>query len=128
MGQHTDHTDLVKEFYEAQKEVFDTSDQAIYAYLDDTGRVCNANFATLLGYDSANEWSNLEIKDSFPNTFVAEKSQEALVNAYQDAMEKGIGSVIKVAWKKKSGSTVDTNVILVPVIFQGHTFALHFIS
>jgi len=39
-----------------------------------------------------------------------------------------IGSTIDLTWKKKSGGTVDSTVILVPVAYDGHLFALHFLS
>lgn len=128
MHNHDDHSSLIKDFYEEQKDIFETSEQAVYAYLDDEGRVCNNNFAKLLGYKSPDEWAKVNVKGSFPEAFVSEKSQEELVEAYQNAMEKGVGSTTKITWKKKSGDTVDSTVILVPVLFQGHAFALHFIS
>jgi hypothetical protein len=51
-----------------------------------------------------------------------------LVAAYRNAMEKMIGSNIEVKIRKNSGSTIDTTIIMVPVAYQGHLFALHFIS
>ena len=60
--------------------------------------------------------------------FVAEKSQETLVTNYRKAMDKMVGSTFPITWRKKSGGTVDTTVILVPISYEGHLFALHFIS
>lgn len=128
MHDHTDHSELANGFLSEQKEVFDSSTQGMYAFLDDVSRVCNKKFATLLGYESADEWTKVDVKGSFPNVFVDEKSQETLVTAYQNAMEKMMGSTVKVTWKKKTGETVDTTVILVPVVYQGHVLALHFVS
>jgi hypothetical protein len=51
-----------------------------------------------------------------------------VVSAYRDAMEKLVASNIQVRLKKKDGKTLNANVIMVPVAFQGHLFALHFIS
>ena len=128
MNQHEHHAELVKGFFEGQKQIFDSSDQAMYAFLDDDCRVCNEKFARLLGYASPEEWFKVDVKGAFPATFVDDRSQEILVSAYQNAMQKMVGSTTKVTWKKKSGGTVDTTVILVPAVYQGHTFALHFIS
>jgi hypothetical protein len=111
-----------------QQQVFDASEQGMYAFLDDDCRVCNDKFATLLGYASPDEWFKKDVQGSFPDVFVDPKSQRALVTAYQNAMEKMVGSTIQVTWKKKSGGTVDTTVILVPVVYQNHVFALHFVS
>lgn len=108
------------------EEVLANSEQGVYIYLDDTNKVCNKKFATLLGYASAEEWS--DITTSFPDAFVAEKSQEALISAYQDAMENKVGSTNTIVWKKKDGSTVSTDVLLVPLVYEGHLLALHFVS
>ena len=55
-------------------------------------------------------------------------SQEAVVSAYRNAMEKLIASKIDVKLKKKTGSTFDASIIMVPLAYQGHMFALHFIE
>ena len=106
------------------KNILDSSQQSIYIYLDDIHKVCNEKFATLLGYDSAAEWAKVE--DPFPE-FVEQSSQETLLKAYQQAMEKYIPANIKVTWKKKSGGSVATSVVMVPIEYEGHLFALHFI-
>lgn len=128
MDDHHNHAELLDGFLREQKDVFDSSTQGMYAFLDDVSRVCNEKFATLLGYESPEEWAKVDVKGSFPNVFVDEKSQETLVTAYQNAMEKMMGSTVKVTWKKKTGGTVDTTVILVPVVYEGHAIALHFVS
>lgn len=125
---HDDHADLISNFYKEQKEIFESSHQGMYAFLDDNSRVCNAKFAKMLGYTSPKEWSDVDVDGSFPDAFIAEKSQEALVEAYQNAMENGVGSSLQVSWKKKSGGSVERTVVLVPIMYQGHLIALHFIS
>lgn len=120
------HENLIDEISNEYKDILDNSEQAIYIYLDDDHKVCNEKFASLLGYESSQEWA--DVKESFPQAFVADESQETLVNTYQEAMEQSKGSKIKISWKKKTGETVDSEVILVPVSHQGHLFALHFVS
>lgn len=126
MNKHEHHAELLEGFSKEQKQIFDSSSQGIYAFLDDGCIVCNKKFATLLGYSSADEWA--KVPETFTKAFVDAKSQQTLVTAYQNAMEKMEGATIKVAWKKKSGGTVDTTVILVPIAYQDHLFAFHFIS
>ena len=58
---------------------------------------------------------------------VEKSSQDAIVSAYQNAMEKLIASKINVKLKKKT-EPFDASVIMVPVAYQGHLFALHYIS
>ena len=118
------HEELVNGLYSQLKQIFDSSEQAIYLYLDDNHKVCNKKFASLLGYSSPAEFAGI---DSILEANVDKKSQQTVVTAYRDAMEKMVGSKIDVKIKN-SGSTVDTTIIMVPVAYQGHLFALHFIS
>lgn len=120
------HHDLLEEFTLQLQPVLESSEQAIYVYFDDAEKVCNEKFASLLGYDSAEQWTQVE--GSFPDLFVDASSQNILIDAFQKAMQNMTASTIKVLWKKKSGGTVDTTVILVPISYKGHLFALHFVA
>jgi hypothetical protein len=126
MNMHEHHEDLVQAFTDELKDVFDLSTQGVYLYLDDLHKSCNKKFANMLGYASPEVWGSTQ--ESFPDLFVNSKSQNALVSAYQKAMEKGEASEVKVSWKKKSGGALNSTVILVPVSYRGHMFALHFVS
>ena len=126
MDQNKHHEQLIKGISEQLKSILKGSKQAVYIYMDNSHNVCNGKFARLLGYNSSAELG--KVGKSFLDAFVAPKSQKNIVNAYRDAMEKKIGSTIKVTWKKKTGGTVDTTVILVPIAYDGHLFALHFVS
>lgn len=101
------------------------SEQGIYIYFDDNHKLCNEKFAEILGYPSPEDWAK---PAKFINTYVAEDSGKTLVSAFQNAIEKAIGSSLEVTWKKKTGEEVKTKVLLVPISFQGHPFALHFIT
>jgi PAS domain-containing protein len=119
------HEELISGISRQMQNILESSQQGIYIYLDDIHKVCNAKFATLMGYRSPEEWAKVE--DSFPE-FVDPGSQEVLVNAYRQVMEKLIPANIKVTWKKKTGSTVATSVVMIPIEYNDHIFALHFIS
>lgn len=125
MERHS-HEGLVSGLYGQMKPVFDHSEQAMYLYLDDVHKVCNKRFADLLGYDSPKAWAAVD--EPFPMAFVTPRSRRTLISAYQDAIERFVGSAIDVTWQTKTGGTVDTRVILVPVIYEDHVFALHYIS
>ena len=122
--QEQHHQELVNGLFSQLKEIFNSSKQAIYIYLDDAHKICNKRFASLLQYKSSKEWAN--DKDTLSS--VDKKSQETLVSAYADAMEKMIGTTIPVTWKRKDGKKIDTNVILVPIMYNKHLLALHFVS
>ena len=120
------HEKLIAGITEQQKTILETSGQAIYIYLDDNHVVYNQRFASLLGYSSIKELENF--KGSFLPSFVADQSQSILVNAYQRAVSKMEGSTVEILWKKKTGEQVKSTVILTPLEFDGHLFAIHFIS
>jgi PAS domain-containing protein len=119
------HQELIDGISKQMRTIMDSSQQAIYIYLDDIHKVCNQKFASLMGYRSPEEWAKVE--DPFM-AFVDRSSQETLAKAYRQAMEKFTPSDIKVTWKKKSGGTVSTSVVMVPIAYDDHFFALHFIS
>jgi PAS domain-containing protein len=122
----THHKDLIQQGVDQLKDIFENSDQGIYLYFDDTHKACNQKFSDLLGYSSPEEWAGVD--ESFPQAFVAESSQQTLVDAYSEAMEKKIASQIQVTWKKKASGEVKTTVIIVPLAIDDHLLALHFIS
>lgn len=119
------HEDLVSGFYNQLKEIFDSSEQAIYLYLDDNHKVCNEKFAKMQGYSTPEEWAKVE---NPLEAGVDKSSQAAVVSAYRKAMEKLSASKIDVTLKKKTGETFDASIIMVPVAYQGHLFALHYID
>jgi hypothetical protein len=78
------HEELIGGFYDQLRPVFESSEQAMYLYLDDTHKICNKKFASLLGYGTEHEWARVtEFTD-----FVADTSSEILVTAYQRAIER----------------------------------------
>lgn len=115
----------MKGLYDQMKMILDSSEQPMNIYLDDNHKACNSRFAALLGYKSPQEWAAIK---GFIDPCVAEKSQKTVASAYWDAMEKMIGSTIQVTWKKKDGGTIDSTVIFVPMAYQEHLFAVHFVS
>lgn len=119
------HKELVDGFYNQLKEIFDSSEQAIYLYLDDNHKVCNKKFAQMQGFSSPEEWAKV---DNPLEVGVEKSSQDVIVSAYKNAMEKLIASKINVELKTKTGRIFNASVIMVPVAYQGHLFALHFIS
>lgn len=125
-GVHEHHEELVTGFYEQLQQIFTESEQGIYAYLDDEHKVCNTKFAQMLGYSTAQEWAG--VKENFPDTFVDDESQEALINAYRMAVDNFAATKLEVIWKKRDGKRVSSQVILVPVAFEDHIFGLHFVT
>jgi hypothetical protein len=107
------------------KDILNNSEQAMYLYVCDKHRMANENFVYMLGYDSLKEW---EMKDEMMSDVIRD-DQDVIINAYQNAMEKNIGSTVPITWiNKKDGTHINTKVILVPLSYKGTQFALHFIT
>lgn len=108
------------------RSLFETSQQSIYIYADDHSKSCNGRFASLLGYASPTEWA--ENHGNFPEVFVDTGSRNTLIQAYQNAIQNGVGSTNRITWRTKTGKTVPTTCILVPIDQGGQRVALHFIT
>ena len=121
----THHEELVKGIYEQMKPILDKSEQPIYIYLDDNHKVCNLKFATMLGYKSPEEWAAI---DGFLDIFVIEKSRETLSTAYWNAVNKMDASTIQLTFINKEKGPIETTIILVPIFFKGHVFAVQFVT
>ena len=121
-----EHANVISGVTKQFQTLFESSRQCMYIFLDDRNKSCNARFAKLLGYDTPESWAN--VTTSFPQAFVDPDSQDILIDTYQNAMNRAVGASIPVTWRRRDGSTVDTECILVPVDFEGHRVAVHFIE
>lgn len=119
------HEELVKGLADQMAQILESSDQAMYIYLDDVHKMCNTKFAELLGYRSPKEWANIQ---GSLEPFVEKDSHETIASAYWKAVEKFAASSVRVNWKKKQGGIIETNVILVPMAYSKHILAVHFIE
>jgi len=126
MSHEEHHGELLNNLAKEYKDIFESSHQAIYVYLDDNHFTCNKKFASILGYGSTQEIEAMQ--GDFLGSFVNDESKDELVSNYQKAIQKFEGSTIKVTWKKKNGDAVPSTVIMVPISYEGHLCALHFIS
>ena len=125
MEEKQHHEELVKGISEQLKPILEKSAQAIYVYLDDTHKVCNKKFAELLGYKNASDWSEIDA----PLSDVLEEDQETVITAYKNAMDKMAASDIEIRVKNvKTGKVIKIKMILVPIAYNSHLFAMHFIS
>lgn len=118
------HEHLIKELTEQFEPMFSKSPQAIYLYLDDTHKICNKKFASMLGYQSVEEW----VAYQTPVEDVSEEDRDKVIEAYGQASEDFKASKIFATINKKDGGTVDVSIIMTPFTYKGEVFVLHFIS
>ncbi|OGN89691.1 MAG: hypothetical protein A2Z74_00420 [Chloroflexi bacterium RBG_13_46_9] len=125
MNEHEHHENLVKEVSEEMKPVLEKSTQAIYLYLDDNHKVCNKKFSDLFGYKSPKEWADTDA----PLADVVEEDQQKVIDAYMNASEKMIASLVEVRIKNiKTGKIIKTRMIVVPIGHAGHILTAHFFN
>jgi len=79
----------------------------------------------LLGFKSPVEWA--KVTSSFLETFVAAKSRAGLMSAFWASRDTKAASVQPVTWVNKAGQSIESKVIMAPIMYDGHEFALHFV-
>jgi hypothetical protein len=125
MDEQQHHRELIKGVSKEQKLILDKSPQAIYLYLDDNHKICNKNFADLLGYKSPNEWAKVDA----PLADVVEKDQQSVIDAYIKASEELKASKLEIKLKNvKTGKIIKSSMVMVPLMFSGHVFVMHFLD
>jgi hypothetical protein len=68
------HAEIMKDTYKQLERFFEDPKQAAYLYLDDKHKACSSRFASLMGYDSPEEWARIE--ENFPTVFVHQRIRE----------------------------------------------------
>ncbi len=124
MTHDTHHKHLIAEVTELYKPILNNSPHAIYIYLDDEHKTCNAKFAKLLGYKSVKEWEEFE----FPVSDVLKKDMNKVIKAYMDASEKLKASTVTATWVTKTKKNVKTEVTMVPFFYKEEVFVIHFLT
>lgn len=126
MDDHSHHDHLIQRISEEYREILDESAKGVFIYLDDNHKVVNKKFAKMLGYGSPAELEAITVDPV--GKIVVKEDQDKLVDAFWKANDKFEGSHLDIIWKKKNGSRLKTNLIIVPISFMSHIFALHFVS
>lgn len=125
MANEHNHEELVGNIARQLEPVLKKSKQAVYIYLDDVHKVCNDNFAKILGYESAKEWAATQA----PLTDVVEEDQKAVISAYQNAVDNFMASTLDITMRNvKNDKLVKVRMILAPIVLDGHVFSIHFLS
>jgi PAS domain-containing protein len=116
---------VISELYKQLRKVLDAAEQPILIYLDDKHKVCNQQFADMLGYESPHELSDttgfLEL------LFDDEASRNAFMEAYWLAINNMNAVGLDVTWRKKDNVQLKTSIVMVPMEYEGHILLVQFI-
>jgi len=125
MTHEEQHETLIKGIAKEQKPILDGSGQAVYIYLDDTHKICNKKFATMLGYKSVKEW----VDNQTPLDDVLERDQPKIIDVFTRALENlEAGSLVLTMKNVKTGESIKGRVFVAPLVYEGHVFVIHFIE
>jgi PAS domain-containing protein len=116
---------VISELYKQLRKVLDAADQPILIYLDDKHKVCNQQFAEMLGYESPHE---LSATSGFLELLVDDEvSRNAFMEAYWLAINNMNAVGLEVAWRRKDSSKLKTATVMVPMEYEGHILLVQFV-
>jgi PAS domain S-box-containing protein len=119
------HAALMKEVKNHFQPVLDNSSDGVYLWLDDGEMVCNEKLAKMFGYKNAAELCRVE---SFLGDLVAEKDQKMFAKQFHTHVANLSRPVtFKFTAKMKNGKTFAAETDMIPITFQGHALAYHFV-
>ena len=119
------HDSLLDRLLEHLGPVFDNSVDGVYVFVDDATAACNQKCAKLWGYATPAEWAKAS---PFMDKLVADSDQEAVAEQYQSHIPNLAGPVrFRFKGKKKDGSPVTIETDMIPLSFEGHAVAYHFV-
>lgn len=125
MANEHHHEELVSGIATQLEPILKKSKQGVYIYLDDVHKVCNENFARMLGYSSAKEWADVDA----PLADVVEEDQKAVISAYQESVDNFTASSLDITMKNvKNHKLIKTRMTVAPMVLDGHVFSIHFFS
>ena len=78
-----------------------------------------------MGYKSPGEWAKMDA----PLADVVEKDQQIVIDAYTKASEELIASKLEIKFKNvKTGKIIKSGLVMVPIMYGGHVFVMHFLG
>lgn len=120
----TSHATAIAALAEHLKPVLEESPDGVYLWLDEQNKVCNQRLAEMFGY-GVDEW---EAIDDFANTLIADESRAQYVWNYQNHVGRIQYPVtFRFRGKRKDGSTFAAETDMIPLTYQGHVVAYHFV-
>jgi PAS domain S-box-containing protein len=116
---------VISDLYKQLRNVLGAAEQPILIYLDDKHKVCNRQFAEMLGYTDPHELSGTS---GFLELLVDdEASRNAFMEAYWLAINNMNAVGLEVTWRRKDESKLMTSTVLVPMEYKGHILLVQFV-
>jgi len=119
-----DHEDVLSGLLEQLMPVFSHSPDGVYLYLDENHKVCNKRMADMFGM-TVEEWRKVP---NFLEGFVAPQDRTLFASNYGEhvAALKNPAS-FRFHGVRKNGETFLAETEMIPVTWNGHPIAYHFV-
>jgi PAS domain S-box-containing protein len=118
------HAEVIPALTEQLEPVFESSPDGVYIWLDDTHKFCNERLAEMFGYTVA-EWCAVP---HFLEGFVDDADQEMYAWNYQNRVAALTFPVtFRFRGRRKDGTTFAAETDMIPLAFEGHAVAYHFV-
>jgi PAS domain S-box-containing protein len=122
--QNREHEQVLSGLLEQFMPVFSHSPDGVYLYLDDTHKVCNRRMADMFGL-TVEEWRKTP---SFLEGFVAPQDRQLFATNYRDHVTTlGRPVTFRFHAVRKSGETFLAETEMIPISWNGHPIAYHFV-
>jgi len=118
------HEELIERLAEQFQPILDQSPDGVYLWLDETHKICNEKLARMFGR-TVQEWIDTE---PFLGSLVAEEDQELFSNFYRRQVAAlAFPVTFRFRGRRKDGSTFAAETDMIPITYQGHAVAYHFV-
>jgi PAS domain S-box-containing protein len=118
------HEDVLNALEANFRPILDRSPQGVYLWLDETHKLCNERLARMFGYTVA-EWRAVP---AFLEYFVTPEDRERFSdNFYRSVHELTAPITFRFRALRKDGSTFLAETDMIPIVYQSHQIAYHFV-
>ncbi|HSL27557.1 MAG TPA: PAS domain S-box protein [Anaerolineales bacterium] len=121
---HEEHEQILRELEEQFRPLFEQSPVGVYLYVTDVYKICNERMAQMHGM-TVEEWRNAP---TFLNDFIAEEDRQMYARNYRHHVA-GLRHPITFRFHglRKDGSTFAAETDMIPLCWNGHAVAYHFV-
>ena len=120
----SEYETVVRELAEQFRPIMNQSPDGVYLWLDEAHKTCNERLANLFGY-TVEEWCATE---PFLENFVAEEDRKVFSWNYHNRVATlAFPVTFRFRGLRKDGSTFAAETDMVPISYQGHAVAYHFV-
>ena len=120
----SEYETVVRELAEQFRPIMKQSPDGVYLWLDEAHKTCNERLANLFGY-TVEEWCATE---PFLENFVAEEDRKVFSWNYHNRVA-ALAFPVTFGFRglRKDGSVFAAETDMIPLSYQGHAVAYHFV-